>query len=247
MAGRTGFGPLLSSEVDGARKSTSRRLSRAGCVDESDDGRNSCSQVNVVVFHVEQGTPGVLEVAIRSRFADRLLVHLVAGVCRRRSSAHVRRGCTARHDRPITIQTNVSASGSAFHKFRDCLSRRLQPARTVNGDQDSQKIATSRGVRSAARVRLIVALFMKHGTDPSIERPSRFNQAWEIGFAETSSTPLAKWVRATMLGPTQTVRSFPCVASRASLSDFAVTTRCSTGCKVQTVAPVHGVVSRGTA
>lgn len=159
------------------RKSTSRRLSRATCVDEADDVENSRSRVNVVVFHVEQGTPGVLEVAIRSRFPNRSLAHSVTGIGPRRSSAQVRRGCTARHDRPMTIQTNVYASDSAFHKFRDCLSRRLQPARTVNGDQDSQKIATSRGVRSAARVRVIVALFMKHGTDPPIERPSHFNQA----------------------------------------------------------------------
>ncbi len=59
---------------------------------------------------------------------------------------------------------------TAFQKFPDYLSRRLQPARTTialrrsEGEQHWQKIATSRGLKPAARVRIIVALLMKYDT-----------------------------------------------------------------------------------
>jgi hypothetical protein len=51
-----------------------------------------------------------------------------------------------------------------FHKSHDYLSRRLQPARTCERNQRSRRTVTSRGPKPAARVRIIVALLMKHRT-----------------------------------------------------------------------------------
>ncbi len=66
--------------------------------------------------------------------------------------------------------------GTAFHKSCDYLSSRLQPARTKcgtgfkpvpHGDQHWQRVVTSRELKPTARVKIMLALLMKHSTSGS--------------------------------------------------------------------------------
>ncbi len=62
---------------------------------------------------------------------------------------------------------------TVFHKFHDYLSRGLQPARAREGSQRWQHFVTSRRLKPAARVGIIVAALIKHATGEDTVRVTR--------------------------------------------------------------------------